>query len=469
MGTGMQDAKLPQHISYLPFLILGIYIVLYIFKLFLRHATQISGPKRLQQKDQDLQLQTPLSQDLCSRSQGQEGIFRTDRENREPNVHTGTRQAIDERGEAAETRPNIAAPHLSGSRQDLLIHSDNTRQRLSPQPTPEKSAPGHSPTAETRRFEDRDSNTGSIHTKSENRSDTENRPLRNDKSIGRDVEISGRVSNNDHILRSRKVDAATQIYINTKSQQTDAPFIVDKDAIEQVITDLVETVIQTTQQHMFTQLQQSMQQTFSGLTLGTPVRAKDQVDNFTANTEAVILTKTQRINSSEDSDYSDWNSDGWHLNNVDPLTGIPTNSDKCDDTVPKRIESAANCDIVKRTSNPNRPPGFPTGKPTNSNKISGVPAGFEEDEETGYGRSVPVHLYATRAPFPQTNPRIRTYRPQNRHIVRPYGPQGNFPAPIPRPRPWENQPYGRKTRSQAALRARAQKKVARRYPLYQDQ
>ena len=54
-------------------------------------------------------------------------------------------------------------------------------------------------------------------------------------------------------------------------------------------------------------------------------------------------------------------------------------------------------------------------------------------------------------------PEQQQFRQQSATTVR----CGNAPYS----RPWDNQPYGRRTRSQQALRARAYRKVQRRYPL----
>ena len=73
---------------------------------------------------------------------------------------------------------------------------------------------------------------------------------------------------------------------------------------------MLKDVIQQTQKHMYDQLQQSLQQTYSGLTLGMPLRAQEHVAQFTKTDEAVILTKNLTKNRQTPS-YEDWNSDDW--------------------------------------------------------------------------------------------------------------------------------------------------------------
>ena len=58
---------------------------------------------------------------------------------------------------------------------------------------------------------------------------------------------------------------------------------------------------------MFKQLEQCMQQTYSGLSLGTPVHAKECTEQFKKNNNTVLLTKTKRLDIAPDE--SDWDDD----------------------------------------------------------------------------------------------------------------------------------------------------------------
>ena len=72
--------------------------------------------------------------------------------------------------------------------------------------------------------------------------------------------------------------------------------------------------MQQTQQHMFKQLEQCMQQTYSGLSLGTPVHAKEYTEQFKKNNNTVMLTKTKWLdiapNESDWDDNQDFTSHG---------------------------------------------------------------------------------------------------------------------------------------------------------------
>ena len=57
----------------------------------------------------------------------------------------------------------------------------------------------------------------------------------------------------------------------------------------------MQSVVQQAQQHMFQQLEQCMQQAYTGLTLGTPVRAKEYSEQFKKNNNTLVLTETKQI------------------------------------------------------------------------------------------------------------------------------------------------------------------------------
>ena len=90
--------------------------------------------------------------------------------------------------------------------------------------------------------------------------------------------------------------------------------------------------------------------------------------------------------------------------------------------------------------------------------ISGCPAGSETDGEYEDYFNPRIftcsRLIATSPAFAAA---VNLHRP-------------SVPQPIETIRrcPWDSRPHGRNTRSQEALRRRAEKKVAKRYPNYKD-
>ena len=66
----------------------------------------------------------------------------------------------------------------------------------------------------------------------------------------------------------------------------------------------MQSVVQQAQQHIFQQLEQCMQQAYTGLTLGTPVRAKEYSEHFKKNNNTLVLTETKRLDV--DNNPSEW-------------------------------------------------------------------------------------------------------------------------------------------------------------------
>ena len=98
--------------------------------------------------------------------------------------------------------------------------------------------------------------------------------------------------------------------------------------------------------------------------------------------------------------------------------------------------------------------------------VNAIPAGYETDdswdndshvhEHTHSHNIVPLLTLRTWNNHPNRG-REQQHRQNNNITVR--------PGHAPYTRPWDNQPYGRRTHSQQALRARAYRKIQRRYPI----
>ena len=99
--------------------------------------------------------------------------------------------------------------------------------------------------------------------------------------------------------------------------------------------------------------------------------------------------------------------------------------------------------------------------------VNAIPAGYESDdswdnlshnhEHTHMHNIVPLLTLRPWRNSPCRGPEQQQFRQQSATNVR----SGNAPYS----RPWDNQPYGRRTHSQQALHARAYRKIQRRYPL----
>ena len=90
--------------------------------------------------------------------------------------------------------------------------------------------------------------------------------------------------------------------------------------------------------------------------------------------------------------------------------------------------------------------------------ISGRPAGSETDGE--YEDYFNPRIF--------TCSRLITTNPVFAAAVTLHRPSVSHPIETVRRHPWDGCPHGRNTRSQEALRRRAEKKVVKRYPNYKD-
>ena len=91
---------------------------------------------------------------------------------------------------------------------------------------------------------------------------------------------------------------------------------------------------------MYEHLQQSMQQTYSGLSLGTPVCAKEFISKFTDTDEALILTKNWQptVTQLDDTNFDEWNADSWDDSTT--ITVDSANGDKAANTEVKQLAGA---------------------------------------------------------------------------------------------------------------------------------
>ena len=213
--------------------------------------------------------------------------------------------------------------------------------------------------------------------------------------------------------------------------------------------------MQQTQHHMFKQLEQCMQQTYSGLSLGTPVHAKEYTKQFKKNNNTVLLTETKQLDIVPNE--SDWDDDQDFTSHGD-ITAPPHPSAESaeTDTVPKNITPTENTfGAAQRKTN------FSTGKNRSTAVISGQPAGSEdpgEYKEYFNPRIFPCQSLYTTNPVFTAAVNIHRQRPQN----------SNSQIEVVCRRPWDSHPHGCNTRSQEALCRCTEKKVTKHYPCYKD-
>ena len=133
--------------------------------------------------------------------------------------------------------------------------------------------------------------------------------------------------------------------------------------------------MQQTQQHMFKQLEQCMQQAYSGLSFGTPVCAKEYTEQFKKKNNTVLLNKTKHLDIVPD--QSDWDNDQDFTSHGDTASPLPLPTDSTNtETVPKTITPTE-----KSFGGAHRKTSFPSDKSRSTAVVSGQPAESKDPGE----------------------------------------------------------------------------------------
>ena len=210
-------------------------------------------------------------------------------------------------------------------------------------------------------------------------------------------------------------------------------------------------IVQNSQALQYDQMHAALQTARNQSSLETPLKAEELL---TAHFNLAVLEDQTITHTSPDAKKSPDNTQ-----DADPSASAP------DDQTYVKIPSR-----YAENSATRRP--HPTGAvaPTcrcEYGLVNAIPVGYESDDSwdnlshthdhTHMHNIVPLLTLRPWRNSPRRAPEQQQFRHQSTTNVRP----GNAPYS----RPWDNQPYGRRTRSQQALRARAYRKIQRRYPL----
>ena len=210
-------------------------------------------------------------------------------------------------------------------------------------------------------------------------------------------------------------------------------------------------IVQNVQGLQYDQMHAALQTGHNQSSLETPLRAEELL---TAHFNLAVLEDKTITDTSPDAKKSPDNTQ-----DADPSASAP------DDQTYVKIPSH-----YAENSATRRP--HPTGAvaPTcrrDYGLVNAIPAGYESDdswdnlshnhEHTHKHNIVPLLTLRPWCNSPRRGPEQQQFRQQSATNMR----SGNAPYS----RPWDNQPYGRHTRSQQALHARAYRKIQRRYPL----
>ena len=217
------------------------------------------------------------------------------------------------------------------------------------------------------------------------------------------------------------------------------------------LTAYMIAIVQNAQALQYNQMHAALQTGRNQSPLETPLRAEDLL---TAHFNFAVLEDKTITDTSPDAKKSPDN-----MQDPDPSTSAP------DDQTYVKIPSR-----YAENSATRRPHPMGAVAPTcrcDYGLVNAIPAGYESDdswdnlshnqEHTHMHNIVPLLTLCPWRNSPHRGPEQQQFREQSATNVR----SGNALYS----RPWDNQPYGRRTRSQQALRARAYRKIQCRYPL----
>ena len=446
-----------------PEVIPGVILLVSLILTLLKYAMTVCQ-KGIQQMDVAVLEESSSSPHPRARGQGENSLFRPDRRDNAQRLTT-TEHCGRTGGDSSYNNQGTNCQDFKEDRKSLL----NDAKQSSPEVPQSTNSSDDNVKVPTRPSHDRDMqsgrSTGDVHsrvpccsTSWENPEGSQPQPNQKAEqtSRGSQRDQSGRPNVQPDSVDSNQRSQATQVYLKTKTVSTCSKYIIDESDTEKFIYTVLQQVVQQTQKHMYEHLQQSMQQTYSGLTLGTPVRAKDFVSKFMDAEDTLILTKNRQptVTPLDADDFDEWNADSWEDSTT--LTAESTNGDKIPQTEVKQLAGAEAPEPSHSSGGARRKTGFPANPKRPSATIAGMPAGFKDFEDyfnPQIFNSLP--LYAMSPSFVAAV-NLCFHPPHQQAGVR------------GRPRPWDNRPYGRKTRSQEALGARAKRKVQRRFPDYKN-
>ena len=243
----------------------------------------------------------------------------------------------------------------------------------------------------------------------------------------------------------------------TKTQVTHVALQTDsRDTLyvtKNTLTAYTIAVVQNSQALQYDQMHVALQTARNQASLETPLHAEELM---TAHFNLAVLLNETKTNETVDAKKPE-------ATNLDVELSTSTANEEIYVKIPSR-HNAANHD-PKNT--------HPTGAvdPTcrrDYGLVNGIPAGYETDDSWDHDSLTHERQHAhthTHNIVPLLALRTWSNRP-NRGREQPHRQNNSInmrSSNAPYPRPWDNQPYGRCTRSQQALRARAYRKLQCRY------
>ena len=269
-----------------------------------------------------------------------------------------------------------------------------------------------------------------------------------------DDERTGTKERPDEILndgvQGHRASASTYYAMGTKTQVSHVALQTDTcDTLyvtKNTLTAYTIAIVQNSQALQYDQMHAALQMARNQSSLETPLRAEELLN---AHFNLAVLADQKDVDIGPDAQKPAANTQ-----DAEPSASAP------DEQTYVKIPSR-----YAETSVSTRP--HPTGAvaPTCRREyglVNGIPAGYESDDSWDTGSHTHDHTH-THNIVPLLA--LRTWNNRPRRGCEQSRQNNVRTGHAPYPRPWDNQPYGRRTRSQQALHARAYRKVQRRYPV----
>ena len=294
-----------------------------------------------------------------------------------------------------------------------------------------------------------------VFTKSRSRDNASNGKSSDDETNGGKCDAEQPDKIYDDGVQGYRAPSTAQNSTTTKTQvshvalQTDScdTLYITKNAL----TAYTIAIVQNAQALQYDQMHLALQMARNQASLETPLRADELL---TAHFNLAVLSNETDINITLDAQKPE----------ATTLDAEPSASAADEETYVKipSCHYAANSDTKKQ---------HPTGAvaPTCRREyglVNGILAGYETDDSWDNDSHTHEHTHMHNI-VPLLSKRPWNNRPHRGH-EQSHGQHNNInvrTGHAPYSRPWDNQPYGRCTRSQQALHARAYHKIQRRYPI----
>ena len=352
-----------NHLAAIPVGILLVYVTLFIVQLFSKYA-MLFWPEGSQQTDLAIQKDSSSNESTPKRSQGLAELFRSNsRSPGKSSVSGGDSTTFDITRTTESNDINITRTVNNSSTEDK-----NSKEHFCEKLPQECDGTATGPSERgTLPIQGGNSEHDRLYESSTSQKNSSGPQSSANRGIGQAAACKPYQGNCANVRHEKvpRMTRAIQIYLKHKELGTHPPYVADNEEADLLVFNFVQSIMQQMQQHMFKQLEQCMQQAYSGLLLGTPVHAKEYTEQFKKNNNTILLTETKQLGIVPN--QSDWDNDQDFTSHGDTASPPPPPSISAkSETVPKTITQTENSfgGACRKT-------GFSIGKTRSTAVVSG--------------------------------------------------------------------------------------------------